>query len=275
MALKAVVDSLDAVDASLHSLYVKTEAGKFRLDVDGGFQTNEEAAGLLASVKSTRAERDEALARLKPLQDALHGVEDVAGFISSAKTMASELEAFKGKDKDTSAKFDQLKANYENQLKETLGATKASFEEKLNGLTKQVDAKSNLIRKLSIDAAIAGSEFLNSRSYVTGAHAVDILGKHFEAKDDGDRVTVIARYPDGAEVYSQENPGQLAGPQEAIRLLMPKHYSALLKDTSGAGSPGGGGGTSTAGTVNANDLKAFGNNLEAIAKGSVKVQRAQ
>lgn len=67
MALKLEIDSLDGLDASLHSQYVKTDTG-YRLDVDG----MEDTGGLKTALQKERESNKEAkqkLAELEKLRD--------------------------------------------------------------------------------------------------------------------------------------------------------------------------------------------------------------
>jgi hypothetical protein len=54
MGLKAVLDTLDGVDEGLKSFYQKTEDGKFRLDIEGGYKLPSEIEGLTSALGKER-----------------------------------------------------------------------------------------------------------------------------------------------------------------------------------------------------------------------------
>jgi hypothetical protein len=65
MALKAVVESLDAVPEIHRTLYIQTDDGKFKLDAEGV----EDVSGLKSALEKERAERRQARADLEKFKD--------------------------------------------------------------------------------------------------------------------------------------------------------------------------------------------------------------
>lgn len=74
MALKAVVDSLDSIDASLHDLYAEKD-GKFILQIEG-IRDHPEALSLRNALDRVRREKAEAAERLTTAEARLDGLPD-------------------------------------------------------------------------------------------------------------------------------------------------------------------------------------------------------
>ena len=245
--LKAVLDSLDGMDETLTSLYVQREDGKFQLDADG--------------------------------------VEDVTGLKSALERVKRDLRDAKGRlpaDFDPE-KYQELLALQEEFSKGKLTEKQREEFENLKGqLAKQHEKEVTKLQTQLRDLQGAlQHELVTSRATqaIAGKRgSVKLLLPHLERQSNVQEVngkyTPVIVDPDGNVRYGKGD----------VPMTYEELLDEMLEDDAfkgafeGTGSSGGGATRSTAGggskrVVAAGDNSAFISNLEAIAKGEVKVQQ--
>lgn len=255
MPLVPVLESLEGVEESLHPLYVEKE-GKFRLDVSGGFNTHEEVAGLTSALSKEREARGKLAKELKVYE----GVGDPAVALKAIETLKS-LDQKKLID---AGEVDKVKA-------EVTKAMQGKIDE-LHGLVKQKD---DILTNELIGGRFSRSKFITERMTIPPDMAESRFRSQFKIEDG----RVVGYNKGGEKIFSREKPGELAGFDESLMLMVDEYP---YKDSILRGSTATGPGLTPAPSqssqqqgrsVNYGDVKAFGLNLEDIAKGKVRVLR--
>lgn len=201
-------------------VYVKDDGSEVAFDVVG---TTSTISRLNAEAKGHRERAEAAEGKLKGFE----GIEDPAAAIKALSTVAN-LDAKKLIDAGEAEKVKaEITKAFEKQLADAKAATEALqgqlYQEKVGGSF----ARSKFIAdKMAIPADLVEARF----------------GKHF-AVDNG---RIVATDSNGQKLYSAANPGELAGFDEALEMLVGQYPQKehILKGTgaNGGGAPGGGGG---------------------------------
>jgi hypothetical protein len=201
-------------------VYVKDDGSEVAFDVVG---TTSTISRLNAEAKGHRERAEAAEGKLKSFD----GIEDPAAAIRALSTIAN-LDSKKLIDAGEVDKVKaEIKSAYEKQLADAKAATDTLqaqlFQEKVGGSF----ARSKFIAdKMAIPADLVEARF----------------GKHF-AIDNG---RVVATDSNGNKLYSSANPGELAGFDEALEMLVSQYPQKeyILKGTgaNGGGAQGGGSG---------------------------------
>ena len=188
----------------------------------------------------------------------------------AALEIAANLDAGKlldlGKVEELKA---QLARSWEGKVAEqdkAIAAIRADSEAKLK-------AKDDAIRRLMVRSIFDSSQFLKDRTFLTPDIAFDSFGKYFEVKEQNGELKLEAMF-NGQPIYSKRKPGTVAESEEVLETLIDNYplKDRILRpvpggsDTRRSEAPVGNGKVIPHG-----DMKAFGANLEAIAKGEVTV----
>lgn len=153
-----------------------------------------------------------------------------------------------------------------SELEKALAASRKDAAEKLA-------ARDASIRTLLVKGIFDSSAFLKDKTVLPPDVAYASFGKHFEVKEENGELRVLAAI-NGQPVYSRANPGTFATPEEALEDIIDKYP---MKDRILKTAPGGSGSRGNAAyapggrVIPRGDAVAFGDNLEAIAKGEVTV----
>lgn len=252
MALKAVLASIDGLPDSVKSEYTKGDDGRFYLSVDGIDE--------MPAVVGLKQAKQTILDEKKILQ---------AKFDALGVSTPEEIQALKdGAKANNSEKVTQL----ENQLRQVSENSQREILTAKEDAKKEQDAARRYFEDAEIGRALGAAkgepELLNHiiRQHIKtergedGAFRLQVLGK-----DGQPRIKDSANNPFGLD--------DLVGELKTN----PKYQVAFAPEGaggSGARETGGAGGGTGVKSVRANDMEAFGNNLEAIAKGEVTVAGA-
>jgi hypothetical protein len=247
MALKAILETLDGIPEALHEYYTLSD-GKYILDAE--VDSHPAVKGLKNSLTNAREERRVA----KEQADRFKGMDPD----KYATMEAHERQIQEGK-LIAEGKVEELLALRTQALKESLSAETSNYKSKAEVLQGQLD-------KLVIDNAVQTAA---AKHGVRKGAVEDVL---FRAR------TVFKAHEGQAVAYQGENPvyGKdgvtLLGIEEWIQSL-PAAAPHLFEESRGASAPGGGAPKPVAGpgTVTRNDPNAILKNLDAIAKGTIKV----
>jgi hypothetical protein len=122
---------------------------------------------------------------------------------------------------------------YELRLKEMQLDLTGKIEEKDQIIAK----KHNQINDLLIKGAFHASKFIKEKTNLPAEMAYSHFGRCFRVEEVNGVLKTVASWPEGGDVFSDINPGQLASPEEAIEKLINKYPNkdSILK---GAGSSG-------------------------------------
>lgn len=246
MAIKAVLASLEGVDEALQAHYAKGEDGRFYAAVEGieempAFAAQRSKAVELLDEKKKLQQRFEALGVSTP--------EEIAALKEAAtKAGGKQVEELQAK----------LAQASEAAQKEIAKAQEEAEAERT--------AARNYFKQGEVTRAISSAKGVPELL----AHVVD---QHLDVQraDNGFALRVLGK--DG-QPRVKNSAGDPFGLDDLVAELKqdPKYGRAFEPDgKGGSGAPpvnGGGGGGKT---VRAGDIESFGANLEAIAKGEVKV----
>ncbi len=258
MPLKPIVDSLESIDESLHGFYAEKD-GKFRLDVDGGFNTHDEVAGLTSALGKEREARSKLQKELKKFE----GIEDPEGALKA-------LDTFK--------KLDQKKLIDAGEVDKVKAEVTKAMQGKIDELQSLVTKKDQILTDELIGGRFSRSKFIGERMTIP----TDLVESKFRDRFKIEDGAVVGYNQQGNKIFSRDKPGELADFDEALMIIVEgyPYKDSILKGSAATGpgitpasqspssSPAGGGRS-----VAASDAKAFGLNLEDIARGKVRVVR--
>ena len=254
MKLKPILDTLEGLDESLHELYVETDGGKFKLDIDG-LESHPDVTGLVGN-------RDAILAEKRKLQAALDKLSGVD---------PEEYEALKKEAEEAERAALEKKGEFDKIMEQTVQKHQKAIEQR--------DARESSLRskleELMIDneatKIIVSEEFKGSPTLL-----MPHVRKRVRVEEvDGEFRTVVLA-SDMSTPMVASGSGERAGLKDLIAEMREKpEFGAAFGATGGSGTgakdTGGAGGGKKPGQIDATDRKAFSSNLEDIASGKVKV----
>ena len=119
--------------------------------------------------------------------------------------------------------------------------TAKAVEEKFKPYVGKAEKLEAQLHREVIGGAFARSKFIGDKLAIPPDMVEAAFGRHFSLTDG----RVVAKGPDGNTIYSRANPGELAGFDEAVEMLVNAypHRDSILKGTgaSGSGATGGNG----------------------------------
>jgi hypothetical protein len=200
---------------------------------------------------SRRRELREAQDKLKPFLE----IDDPEEFLTTAR---AALETVKN--------FDDKKLIDAGEVERVKDEVTKAMQGKLDEVEKALGAKESMLHKEMIGGRFARSKFIAEKlaeNYFPDV-VERIFGQNFKIEDGG----VVAYDAAGNKIYSRENPGELAGFDEALEALVDSHLHKdhILKasDAKGSGAPHGDG---TPGSVRTTaDLKTAAEKAAFIGK---------
>jgi hypothetical protein len=246
MAIKAVLASLDGVDEALKAHYAAGEDGRFYAAVEGIEE--------MPAFASQRAKAVELLDEKKKLQQKFEALgvstpEEITALKEAAtKAGGKQVEELQAKLAQASEAAQKEIAKAKEEAEAERGAARSYFKQ--GEITRAISAHKGVPELL--------------------AHVVD---QHLDVQrtDSGFALRVLGK--DG-QPRVKNSAGDAFGLEDLVAELKadPKYGRAFEPDgkTGSGAAPESGGGIG-AKTVRAGDLESFGANLEAIAKGDVKV----
>lgn len=231
--------------------------------------------------------------------DAIHLIEKVPTLQEEAKNhrlkakeYSEKLKAYDGIDpqkaaeaialaKNLSAGDLQKKEEVERIKKETeeawklqIDAKDKSYQQLLQEKDEALNAKDAALKNVLISSQFAKSQYFTGKEPQTKL-TPDIAEAYFSKNFRIETVEGVQKpvgYLGENAIYSKSKPGELADFEEAMGRIIDAYpmKDAILHKSQGSGSPGGGG-THRGVFIKSGDTEAFGNNLEAIAKGDIQV----
>lgn len=250
-----MLEDISKLSEALQAEYSKGTDGKYYLKLEGEMPEVKELKAKVIEFRDGRTkvlkERDDLDAKLKSFT----GMDPDE--YKKAKERIAELEKAAGAsgggdDREFNVKLaEAVKAQVEPLNKKVLELT--TFAEQKDLLLKTTQLETNL-RAVATNAGIADSAV--DDFVARGARVFNVDGKAMK----GDET-----------IWSVKNPSEPL-PMEEWADSLATDAPHLFKKNSGGGSPGdGGGGPGAGATIGANDPIVFGENIEKIAKGEIKV----
>jgi len=212
--LKPVLDTLDGLDEVTAGFYVEQD-GKYRLQVEGGFKTNEEVTGLVKSLEKERENAVEAQKKLKKFD----GIEDPSEAIKAIETMKN---------------LDQKKLIDAGEVEKVKAEVTKAMQSKIDELQNTVQEKESILTKELIGGRFARSKFIGEKMAIPHDLVEARFGQNFKIEDG--QVTAYDQH--GNKIYSQDRPGELADFDEALNTLVSQYpyKDSILKGSDASGS---------------------------------------
>jgi hypothetical protein len=179
------------------------------------------------------------------------GIEKPEEWISNAKQALDTVANLKDKEIVDAGEVEKIKKGVADSYESRIADISKSHAEALKKATDDLESKDAAIRRMVVEGAFQQSKFLREKTVLLPEFAYNTFGKHFKVEEEGDKIKVSAVDADGNAVFSLKNPGEHAGPEEAIEILISNHPQ---KDSLLRGLPGGSG-TSSSNRVIGNDWK--------------------
>lgn len=209
--------------------------------------------------KESKGHREKADAATKTLK-LFDGIEDLTTWKGDAVKALDTVKNFNEKDWLKADKVEKLKADMKTAYADQEAALKKSFELKADEYKTLLAKKEGQIRKLMVSNKFATSPYFSGTEPKTNLPpeiAETYFSKHFKVEEvkDSDELTLVAYYTNGDQVFSRQNPGEIANFDEAMTSIFeayPGKDRLLRARGTGSGAGGGGGG---AGDDESDDIK--------------------
>lgn len=217
MKLKLTADGFAVVQDG-KPIYIGDDGKEVAFDAPG---TVAAIARLNGEAKSHRERAESLDERLK----AFNGIDDPVKALSALQVVAN---------------LDEKKLVDAGERDRAVTEAVRATEEKYVPVTKRVKKLEEQLNSYLIGDVFAKSKFIADKFAAKGPAGVEIaralFGRQFKVENDE---TVVAYGPDGKKLYSRANPGVLAGPDEALEIIVDAypHKEHLL---AGTGASGGG-----------------------------------
>lgn len=211
--------------------------------------------------KESKGHRERADVAVKTLK-LFDGIEDLAKWKGEADNALEAIGNFNEKDWLKADKVEKLKKDMKDAYEEQEGNLKKGFDLKAEEYKTTITKKGVQIRKLMVSNKFATSPYFSGPEPKTNLPpeiAETYFGKHFRVEEvtDSDELTLVAYYSNGDQVFSRQNPGEIAGFDEAMTAIFDAYpgKDRLLRSSSGSGAGGGGGAGSGEGEGDPDDIK--------------------
>lgn len=215
---------------------VVSEDGKPVYVYDDGKEVAYDAPASVEKIKSLNAEAKnhrEAKEAAEETVKKFEGIEDVDAARQALETVAN----LKSGDLVAAGKVEEIKVAAKRAAEEQVTEIKKTLESQIATLTQTNSELRSGWDGERIGTSFANSKFVTEKLAVPGAVAQKIFGDNFKIEDGK-----MVAYKDGQKVYSRENPGDAAGFDEALGVLVDSYpFRDSLVRGSGGGSGGRGG----------------------------------
>jgi hypothetical protein len=202
-------------------VYVKPDGAEVAFDAEG---TTATITRLNGEAKTHREAKEAAEATLAKFA----GIADPAAAVAAL---------------DTVSKIDQKKLIDAGEVDRVRSEISKGFETKLTEAEKRAQGLESELYQERVGGAFGRSKFVADKLAIPADMVQAAFGKHFTM--DGGKI--VALDAGGQKIYSQSNPGELAGFDEALGILVDRYPNKdhILK---GTGAKGSGASTSIANT---------------------------
>lgn len=230
---------------------------------DDGKEQAVDAIHLLSKIPSLQEESKNHRLRAKEIREefdsfkeSFAGIEDPA----KAREALDKIKDIENQKLIDAGEAEALRKQLQAAADKVLSETKTSYENKIVDLQKIIAQQDNDI----FDAKVT-SRFDNS-SWFSGAEpktilppsvAKDHFGKYFKVEKSGSGQSVVVGYINDEKIFSIERPGEVAGFDEAIGIILDRHPQKEQIVRSPFGGGAGGGDTPTSKSTLDKLLKAY------------------
>lgn len=201
-----------------------------------------DAPGTVATITRLNGEAKghrEAKERAETALKAFEGIEDPAAALKAIETLKNidqgQLVA--------AGKVDEIKAAANKAAEERIAAAQKELTGKLTESEQRNAALTSQLYDEKIGGAFSRSQFIADKIAVPADMLQAVFGKGFKVEDGA----IVAYGGDGNKIFSRAKPGEIAGFDEALELMVEQYpfRDNILKGSgaSGGGAGGGGGGS--------------------------------
>jgi hypothetical protein len=233
--------------------YAKVTDGK-PVYKDGDKEIAFDAAGTVATISRLNGEAKQNRERYEKAETTLkafEGIDDPKKALDALNTVSN---------------LDHKKLIDAGEVEKVKGEVTKVYEEKLTAEQKRAEEAIAALNKEMIGGSFSRSKFISDKIAVPA----DIIQSRFGANFNIDGGKIIAKDSSGNQIYSKSSPGEPAGFEEALEILVEQYpyKDSILKGSGGAGSgtsPNKGNGSNGAKTITRAEFDALGP-LERSAK---------
>ena len=259
MALKPVIESLDDVDDKYQDLYEENDKGEFVLVV--------EDSDFKAKINEFRTNNTDLKKQIEDAQKQMESFKDVDP--AKYKAMQEELLTYKDKTLLDEGKVDEL-------LEKRTERMRSEYTDKFSKLeTIAAESQRNAekyqlqLSKIAVNDAVMKG-IASSKALVRAGAAEDLLSRASRVWSVDEDGNIRAKDPSsGNIIYGMDGKAPLTTEEWVIGLH--KDAPFLFEASKGGGAGGSGNDGGDPNKISSHDKEAFSANLEAIAKGDVKV----
>lgn len=216
---------------------------------DDGKEIPFDAPGTVATITRLNGEAKghrEAKERAEVALKAFEGIEDPAAALRAIETLKNIDEG----QLVAAGKVEEIKAAAQRAADERIAAATKEGERKLKELQGANQKLEGKLYDEMIGGAFGRSKFIADNIAVPADMLQHTFGRAFKIEDD----SIVAYDHTGNKLYSRAKPGEIAGFDEALELLVEQYpyKDSILKGSgaSGGGAGGGGGSGGSAKQVN-------------------------
>ncbi len=192
----------------------------------------EHSLSKVASLSRESASRKDDLRKAQEQLKVLDGIENPSEFLEEAKKALETVKNLKDKDLVEAGEVEKVKAEVAKAMQEKIDAVEKALGESSAALSTEM-----------IGGRFARSKFIGEKLAIPA----DLMEARFGANFKIEEGKVVAYDQSGNKVFSREKPGDPAGFDEALSILVDAYpqKDSILKgsDASGGGAPAGGGGS--------------------------------
>ncbi len=170
------------------------------------------------------------------------------GYRTRAETAEASLKAFEGLDAvkakealDVVSKLDQKQLIDAGEVDKVRSEIESAFKTQLTEAQTALESANRKVDDMRLSSAFGGSKFVAEHVNAPVDMVRSTFGNNFKVEND----TLVPYDANGNKIYSAERPGEVAGFEEGLKILIhsrdDKDSLLLTKPRSGSGNEGGGG----------------------------------
>lgn len=249
-------------------VYIHPDGKETPFDADGAMKTiNKYRLDSKATDKQIREykEKIDSYSQIQDIDSALKALEIVKNLDDKKLVDANQVEI--------------LKNEMARTYTEKEGILRNQWSQKENEYQNEIKKKEDSIYSLMLNGKFASSPFVREKTVIPPDIAATFFGKNFKVEGEGSDIKIVG-YLNGERIASREKFGEAADFEEALEAIVSSypHKDTILRSGGGMGGSGSTGNTKTIQPkatqfISPDDKKSFGDNLERIAKGEVRVAR--
>jgi len=172
-------------------------------------------------------------------------IENISEWKENADKALATVENFNDKDWMKADKVEKLKADMKDSYDAKLSAKDAILADTLKSHANELAGKDGQIRTLMVSNKFASSPYFigeKKKTILNPDIAESYFGKHFKVEDDDGESVLRAYHANGEPIISKVNPGEPAGFNEAMGIILdeyPGRDEIMTAPGSGSGGQGG------------------------------------